>query len=161
MKQKGKNPVVVIAGGGPNHLREKYLELARTLDVSENITITGALPHTEMPNLIASADVVTIPSTREAVSLAALEALSCGVPVVASDVGGLPHVIKESNGILVPANSSEELAKALNALLFDHALRLEKGRNGRRLVRESFSWDEVARQTLDFYLTQKEKKNFI
>ena len=110
-----------------------------------------------MPNLIASADVVTIPSTREAVR-AGCQALSCGVPVVASDVGGLPHVIKESNGILVPANSSEELAKALNALLFDHALRLEKGRNGRRLVRESFSWDEVARQTLDFYLTQKEKK---
>ena len=76
-------------------------------------------------------------SFYEAVSLAALEALSCGVPVVASDVGGLPYVINSNNGILVPPGNPAALADALSQLLANETSRLEKGHNGRQMVLEN------------------------
>ena len=104
-----------------------------------------------MPRLVPSADVVVIPSFYEAVSLAALEALSCGVPVVASDVGGLPYVINSNNGILVPPGNPAALADALSQLLANETSRLEKGHNGRQMVLEKFTWDKVAKDTATFY----------
>ena len=77
-------------------------EEAKQLGIAHLLTITGVLPYDVMPRLVPSADIVVIPSFYEAVSLAALEALSCGVYVVASDVGGLPYIVNSDNGILVP-----------------------------------------------------------
>ena len=142
---------VLIAGGGPDELVHHYREEAKRLGVDHLITITGVLPSDFMPRLVPSADVVVIPSFYEAVSLAALEALSCGVPVVASDVGGLPYVINSNNGILVPPGDPAALAAALSQLLANETSRLEKGHNGRQLVLKKFTWDKVAKDTATFY----------
>ena len=142
---------VLIAGGGPDELVHHYREEAKRLGVNHLITITGVLPYDVMPRLVPSADVVVIPSFYEAVSLAALEALSCGVPVVASDVGGLPYVINSNNGILVPPGNPAALADALSQLLANETSRLEKGHNGRQMVLEKFTWDKVAKDTATFY----------
>ena len=142
---------VLIAGGGPDDLVRHYQEEAKRLGIAHLVTITGVLPYDVMPRLVPSADIVVIPSFYEAVSLAALEALSCGVPVVASDVGGLPYVINSDNGILVPPGDPIALAKALSQLLENETLRLEKGRNGRQLILEKFTWDRVAQHTTAFY----------
>ena len=109
------------------------------------------LPYDLMPRLVPSADIVVIPSFYEAVSLAALEALSCGVPVVASDVGGLPYIVNSNNGILVPPGDPVVLATALSQLLANETSRLEKGHNGRQLVLDKFTWDRVAKDTTAFY----------
>ena len=142
---------VVIAGGGPDELVRHYQEEAKQLGIAHLLTITGVLPYDVMPRLVPSADIVVIPSFYEAVSLAALEALSCGVPVVASDVGGLPYIVNSDNGILVPPGDPVVLATALSQLLANETSRLEKGRNGRQLVLDKFTWDRVAKDTTAFY----------
>ena len=145
------NITVMIAGGGPQDLVKQYQNEADALGVTDLIKITGILPYEWMARLMPSSDIVVIPSFYEAVSLAALEALSCGIPVIASDVGGLPHIINSGNGILVPPGDAQALAIALKQLISDEDLRLRKGRNGRQTILNGFTWQKVAKDTLKFY----------
>jgi glycosyltransferase involved in cell wall biosynthesis len=75
-------------------------------------------------SLLWAADVLAMPSRQEAMPMAALEALACGVPVVGSRVGGIPEIVRDGeNGILVPAEDAGALARALDGLLSDPARR--------------------------------------
>ena len=145
------NITVVIAGGGPQELVKQYQNEADALGITDLIKITGILPYDWMARLMPSSDIVVIPSFYEAVSLAALEALSCGIPVIASNVGGLPHVINAENGLLVPPGDTQALATGLREFISDKDLRLQKGHNGRQTILNGFTWQSVARETLKFY----------
>jgi D-inositol-3-phosphate glycosyltransferase len=86
--------------------------LAAEEGISERVTFSGPLPHRELPWVYSAADVLLMPSRSEAFGLAALEAQACGVPVVAADVGGLPHVV-DGGGVLVPGHEPARYADAL------------------------------------------------
>jgi glycosyltransferase involved in cell wall biosynthesis len=86
----------------------------------------------------------------EATSVAALEAMACGLPVVASDVGGLPEIVDGSVGALVPPGDAGALAGALVALLSDPR-RSEKGRLARQRVVERWSNDRLVERHLQIY----------
>ena len=143
--------VFVIAGGGPDSLVSEYKSLAEQMNISDHLIFTGALKYEDMPQLIASADMVVIPSYLEAVSLSALEALASGVPVIASDVGGLPFVVNEKNGAIFKCGSHQDLAHKLILHLNDWQKTLKKGSVARQEILESFTWRYVALETLAFY----------
>lgn len=105
----------VLVGDGPE--RPRLEALARELGVSESVRFLGTRPNREMPGLLASAAVAVFPSLLEATSVAALEAMSCRVPVAASRVGGLPQIVDETVGTLFEPADPEGLAAALTALL--------------------------------------------
>jgi len=148
-----KNPdvIFIIAGGGKGSLHDKYITLAESLGVAKNLIITGVVPHKKMQKLIPSADLILIPSFYEAVSLAALEALSCGVPVIASNVGGLPFIVNEYNGALFETGSQNDLARTINEHLDDWPATLKKGRVARKTIKSQHTWKTVAAKTIDFY----------
>lgn len=106
---------VLVVGDGPE--RSALERLARELGVTDSVRFLGARPHAEMPRLLASSDLAVIPSLMEATSVAGLEAMACGVPVVASRVGGLPEIIDDEVGRLVPPGDPDALAKAIVDLL--------------------------------------------
>lgn len=103
-------------------------------------------------DLVAAADVLTLASVSEGLPLAPLEAMSVGVPVVATAVGGTGEVVRDGvTGLLVPPRDPAGLGTALRRLVGDGALRATMGAAGRAMVREHFSLDAMARGYEDIY----------
>ena len=86
---------------------------ARQLGVADCVQLAGARPHEELPTWMQAADLLALPSHNEGVPNVVLEAMACGLPVVASDVGGIPEVLPKHAGVLVPAHDQLALARAL------------------------------------------------
>ncbi len=116
------------------------------------------LPREEVVQLLSIATVFVCPSVYEPLGIVNLEAMACGTPVVASDVGGIPEVVDDGEtGILVHYDETrtgyfeEQLAEGVNRLLADPALAATMGRTGRERVIADFGWDKVAEATVAIY----------
>ena len=138
----------VLIGDGPE--RERLEALARELGVGERVTFLGKRPHAEMPGLLCSGTLAVIPSLMEATSVAALEAMACGVPVAASEVGGLPEIVDDSVGGLFRAGDERDLARTVTALLNDSQLR-DRGARARERVVSEWSNLRLAQRHVDIY----------
>lgn len=146
---------LVLVGDGP--MESSLRQQAAALGVDQRVSFLGRMPHESLPRLFQSLDVLAMPSRRESFGLSALEASACGIPVVASRVGGVPEVVlDDETGLLVPPGDPELLAAALVRLVADEQLRAELGRAGRRLVEARYEWsgclaamEDVYRDVLD------------
>jgi glycogen(starch) synthase len=140
----------LIVGDGPE--RPRLEALARELGVGDAVRFLGARPNTEMPALLAEAEVAVFPSLMEATSVAALEAMSCGRPVAASRVGGLPEIVDEEVGTLFEPADPGDLAACVATLLARPDL-AEMGARARRRVVERWSLERLARRHREIYQT--------
>jgi glycosyltransferase involved in cell wall biosynthesis len=138
----------LIVGDGPE--RARLEDLAGQLGVAKQVAFLGARANQEMPRLLGQADIAVIPSLMEATSIAALEAMSCGLPVAASAVGGLPEIIDGEVGGLFSPGDPEALAACVLSLLGRPDL-AQLGREGRRRVIEHWSLDHMVERHLDIY----------
>jgi glycosyltransferase involved in cell wall biosynthesis len=130
--------------------------VARTLDrlgLSDIVTTISGVSDEELARLYGEAEVAIVPSLYEGFSLPAIEAMSCGVPVVATTGGALPEVVGVSGetGLLVEPNNPEALVGAIGRLLDDAELRERLGAAGRERVIERFTWQVTARGTAACY----------
>ena len=136
---------LVIAGQGS--LKKSLQKLARELDISTKTEFLGSVPHEQVPDVLNRLSVFAAPSVMDSESfgVAVVEASACELPVVVSDVGGLPEVVKAGvTGFVVPPRDPEAIAAAFLALLENDELRKEMGRAGRKLVEENYEWLENA-----------------
>ncbi len=139
---------VLLVGDGPE--RKRLETLASELGVSSRIIFIGARPHSDMPGLLSSAELAIFPSLMEATSVAALECMSCEVPVAASRVGGLPEIVDDSvGGLFAPADAGA-LARVVCDLLADPSLKA-RGIAGRARVVADWSNQRLAQYHLEFY----------
>jgi glycosyltransferase involved in cell wall biosynthesis len=106
---------LAMVGSGP--LETILRERAASLGIESKIRFCGRRPHDEIPRWMAAADVICLPSYREGCPNVVLEALAAGRPVVASRVGGVPELLNDETGVLVPAGDPEALAQSLQAAL--------------------------------------------
>ena len=126
---------LLLVGDGPD--RPKVERHCRECDLCDAITFIGNLPLVE--EVLVDADLFLLPSETESFGLAALEALACEVPVIATAVGGLPEVVRDgANGYLLPVGDVEGMAAAALGLLRDEELRREFSRNAREWALERF-----------------------
>jgi glycosyltransferase involved in cell wall biosynthesis len=126
--------------------------LAKELGVARRVHLHGAVPREGMPAMLRSADVVACTPWYEPFGIVPLEAMACGIPVVASAVGGmLDTVVQDVTGKLVSPKKPVEIAAAINRLLRDSFLRQSLGLAGRDRVCARYSWDRVAADTLRIY----------
>jgi D-inositol-3-phosphate glycosyltransferase len=129
-------------------------DLAARLGVARRLHLYGSVDRADMPALLRSADVVVCSSAYEPSGAVALEAMACGVPMVASAVGAMVDtVVHDVTGRLVPPKDPERLADAINLLLRDSFLRRSFGAAGRDRAKARYSWDRVAADTLRIYDT--------
>lgn len=148
---------LVVAGGpdgaafdGDPEVR-RLRALADALGVGGRVRLIGPVPHARVPALLATADVVACVPEYEPFGMVALEAMACGVPVVASAVGGLADTVLDGvTGRLVPPGSPAAVAAAVRELL-DPALAAGTGAAGRRRVLATYGWDRVAAATASSY----------
>ncbi len=149
----------LVIVGGPERARlerdPEYLrlqDLAERLGVGDRVDFYGAVDRTDMPAVLRSADVVTCTPWYEPFGIVPLEAMACGVPVVASAVGGMMDtVVHDVTGRLVPPKKPAKVAEAVNDLLRNRFLRESMGAAGRDRARARYSWDRVAIDTLRCY----------
>ena len=143
LAQAGVGFRCVIAGGGP--LRLALETSARKLGLTQ-LTITGALPPDSVEALYGRASVFVCPSVmapdgdRDGLPNVVLEAMAWRLPVVGTDVGGIPEAVAhERTGLIVPPNNATALSEAIERVLTDRSLAERLGDAGRRLVVERFS----------------------
>lgn len=136
------NARLIIAGAGPE--RPNLEALAACLGVAHEVTFLGSVPHRDVPAVMRRLDVLVNPTiVPEAFGVVVLEGSASGLPVVATDVGGVPEVcIDGVTGVLVPARNPAAIAAAVTALADDPALRTSLGERGRALVESTFDWRE-------------------
>lgn len=139
---------VRIVGDGPE--RARLEALATDLGVAGAIRFEGSVSHDEMPERLARADLAIFPSLMEATSVAALEAMACGLPVVATRVGGLPEIVDESVGALVPPADPGAIAAAVIGLLDSDEL-ARRGARARSRVVHRWSNARLVARHLEIY----------
>jgi glycosyltransferase involved in cell wall biosynthesis len=157
-----QNIQLEIVGDGPLRL---FLEnLTVKLGVEKKVVFYGYinqnLSFEQYITILRSLDIFAILSIldSETFGVSAVEASACGIPVVATSVGGLPEVIEsEKTGIIVPPKNVEATAKALNRLISDEQLRIKMGKNGRKKVEEKYNWSTNISQMINLYSQTIEK----
>jgi glycosyltransferase involved in cell wall biosynthesis len=126
--------------------------LVKALGVGDRVVFCGSRQRQEMLAHLRLAEIAVLPSRAEAVSLAGLEAMAAGLPVVGSRVGGIPEFVRDGeNGSLVPPDDPAALADAVIALIQDDPLRSALSARARGHVEAHFSWRAAASKTLDVY----------
>lgn len=144
---------LVIAGRGPMH--ESLTKRISELGLEQFVQLTGRVPHERVPELIRGFDLMVMPSIYESETfgVAAIEASACGVPVVASRIGGIPEaVLHQKTGLLVPPRDVDALAGACLELVDDPDRRRAMGEAGRRFVERYYSWSDNAHLMEEIYL---------
>ena len=134
---------LVLVGDGPE--RPRALKRAADLGLRDDVLFLGR--HGSVEEILSCADLFLLPSQSESFGLAALEAMACGAPVVASRAGGLPEVVEDgSTGYLLPVGATDEMAKAGVRILCDPALAKRLSEAGRALALERFSSEAIVPQ---------------
>lgn len=151
LKQKGLRARFAIAGtpdhGNPASISPEQITAWKESDAVE---IWGW--QSDMPSVLAQTNVFCLPSYREGVPSALLEACASALPIVATDVPGCRDVVvHDINGLLVPPQNSRALADALEKLITNPNLRDQMGRSSRQFALEKFSLDKIIQQTLAIY----------
>jgi glycosyltransferase involved in cell wall biosynthesis len=144
---------LVIAGEGPEE--DRLRGLAWSLAAEERIHFAGRIASTAMPAWLNGLDALALPSLgargwAEQFGRILVEAMACGVPVIASRSGEIPHVVGEA-GVLVPEGDTEALRRAVAGLAADEMARRRLSCAGRERVLEHFTQDRIAADTLLFY----------
>jgi phosphatidyl-myo-inositol dimannoside synthase len=146
---------LVLVGDGAE--RSRLAEQARELGVADSVRFAGTAARDEIPAYLAAADMVAVPSVRhegyvDGLPNVALEAMGAGRPLVATNVGGLPELVRPGvNGLLVHEKDPQALAGAILDLARDPDLRERLGAAGRREIREERSWKAVGRRYVELY----------
>ena len=139
---------LLMIGDGPDRVAAETL--ARELGIWERVHWLGIIDDTAP--LLASSDLFLLPSENESFGLAALEAMACGLPVIATASGGMPEVIVDGEtGYLAPVGEIDALAEGTRRLLEDASRRSLFAATGRQRVEERFRWDPVISQYEKLY----------
>lgn len=139
-----------LAGDGPE--KENLKRLASELHIEEEIDWVGTLPNDQVADFYRSLEVVVIPSRQESFGVTAVEGAACGLPVIASRVGGLPEVVRDQEtGLLIPGEDSEGLARAMERLFLSPEEREQYGEAGRTFVLERYDGQKNVTQMESVY----------
>lgn len=134
--------VLTIAGKENDHTNE-LKSLAEKLKLSHLVKFAGQIDRDKTFQFISEHHIMLMPSRLEGFGVAAIEASAAGRPVIASNVGGVPEVVKDGQtGILVPAGDSKALAEAILKLANNFELCDKMGREGREFVRQHYQWEK-------------------
>jgi len=137
LHRRGRKAHLTLIGEGQD--RQRLLFAAFDLGLEEAVALVGRKSPAEVRDLLQASDIFLLPSLSEGISNAALEAMACGLPVVASDCGGMSEAIEDGiDGLLLPPRDPHAIADAVEKLADDESLRCRLGRAARERVLREF-----------------------
>ncbi|HRY27845.1 MAG TPA: glycosyltransferase family 4 protein [Candidatus Moranbacteria bacterium] len=140
---------LVIVGDGNE--RASLEDLVQALGLKEKVLFTGPVLHEKVLGYYQKANIFALPSMNEGMSNTMLEALACGLPLVATDTGGTKELIEDGqNGFIVKMKESHDLAEKIEKFLLNRNLEKEMGQKSRELA-EKLDWSVVANKYIDLY----------
>jgi glycosyltransferase involved in cell wall biosynthesis len=144
-KKYGGQKKLRLAIAGDGSLRKPLARLVSELGLMGRVSFLGSIPHTQVPQLLNTFSVFCALSLRESFGVAVLEASACEVPVVVTNVGGLPEVVQdEVTGLVVSPKNISATTTAISNLIENESLRRALGTAGRKFVLENYEWSENA-----------------
>lgn len=153
LKNNNRHLKIVIAGDIPKQQEDHYRLLSRKIHeygLDETVLFLGRIE--EIRELLNISDVFVLSSITEGTPIAILEAMAMEIPVVATEVGGIPDIIRNGeNGLLVPANDPKSLADAIMKLIDDPIMMASIGLKGRETVEKEFSLDSCVMAHIEIY----------
>ena len=162
--QDSQGAFLVLAGGGP--LLQELRDEAKALSIADRVFFTDFILPQDVRDLMQQSDIFVVPSIVdergevETLGVVAIEALACGLPVIATNIGGVPDVIEDGRtGMLIEPQSAEAIANALGVLLANESLRATFRNLGPERVAERFTWDRASERTIASYEAVLYKKN--
>lgn len=142
--------LVLLMAGRQGNLTSELENLKNHLGLNGQVRFLGF--RSDVPDLLAAADLFVFPSLYEGLPGAVIEAMALGLPIVASDISPVREVVEKNlNAILVPPASSSELAKAIATLLDDHNRALEYGKQSRKIFEMRFTLQQSAERMIELY----------
>jgi len=158
LKDESRPVHLAIIGGDPSASPEDMtVEMARLqklcedLGLDQSVVFLGKRDQDKLPYYYSAAEVLVMPSHYESFGMVALEAMACGTPVIASEVGGLAYLVRDGEtGFTIPAEEPDTLCEKLTWLLNDSELH---ARMSRRAVEyaQDYAWEKIAKQIVDVY----------
>ncbi|ADZ08972.1 glycosyl transferase group 1 [Methanobacterium lacus] len=156
VSKKHENVRLKIVGSGP---QEKQLkDLITKLQLEKYIEILGNIPNDELLKMYNSSDLFVLPSiidsqgNTEGLGVVLIEAMACGLPVIGSNIGGIPDIISDGEtGLLFPQKDVVELSKSIIKLIENRILMEKIADKGYQMVKTNFSWEKIAAQYIDCY----------
>ncbi|MHC1729260.1 MAG: glycosyltransferase [Syntrophobacteraceae bacterium] len=144
----GDRPVVALAGDGP--MRQEFCELAERLGLQKHVHFLGQ--RRDIPDLLHAADISVLPTLSDAFPLFVLESMAAGLPVIASNVDGVPEMVTDGeNGLLIPLGDASALAEAISSLSKDSHRAKEMGISGYNRLIKDFDLDLRVEKELALY----------
>ena len=146
ISRKKDSQLLVVGDGDEKFALE---DLARALNVRDSVHFVSS--NVDTVKFLSIMDIFVFPSVKEGLGIALLEAMAAGKACVASDIGGISDIVKDSSGILVPVGDVKAINDSVIRLLDDNSLRQEMGGNARRRASEKFSLDAMGNKVIQFY----------
>ena len=140
---------LVLIGEGP--LDRELERRAQFLGVGDKIELLGALSPDHVRDWMQRSKLLVLPSVEEGLGVVLLEALACGTPCIATNIGGIPDIIHDQVGRLVPARDADALADSINSLLDNPEEWKQKSTTARTYIVENYAWERIAGQIADLY----------
>lgn len=155
---KEKNPKLRLLLIGDGEEKKELERLVEKLGLKKIIGFVGKINNEEVPKYMIASDVLVMPSLSEGLSVAVLEAMASGLPVVATKVGGLPEIIKDGeNGFLVEPKNPKQIAERILYLLSDDGIRKAIFLNNKEKSK-NYSWDSIVNKLIAVYFLCLSKK---
>ena len=147
-----RNDGVTLEIVGAGESEKEVRDLIDGYDLNENILLTGYVPRSRIATRYQEADIFLLPSISESFGQVLLEAMSCGLPIVASRAGGIPETVEHgTGGLLVEPGSSRDIVNAVRLLAHDPVLREKMAHYNAERAREQYSWTAVALEYASLY----------
>ena len=137
---------------GTGQYKDKLQSLAGSLGINDRVRFVGYVSNQELPTFYRSVDAFILPSETESFGLVFAEAMSCGLPILASNVGGIPEIVRHGvDGLLCPPARPDLLRSNIEKLVGDRLTLDRMGKSGRQRILDYFTWKRTAAEYLDIY----------
>jgi len=142
---------LVLVGGSPGEWEGEHPLTAARAAGGEQVFLAGWRPHQQLPEALNAADLLVLPSVAEAFGLVLVEAMACGLPVLAADAHGPAEIVAPGTGWLVPADDQPALTEALLRAASDPQERRRRGEHAHEHARSGYGWPVIAARIADLY----------
>jgi glycosyltransferase involved in cell wall biosynthesis len=148
----GRDLPLVLVGGHPGEWEGEHPAATIRREGARNVFLAGWRLHEQLPEALNAADLLVLPSVAEAFGLALVEAMACGVPVIACDAHGPAEIVREGKtGWLIPPDDKQALAEALGEAVADPVERRRRGARAATDAAERFGWKSIATPMTELY----------